>query len=52
VELTCETPGADIYYRIGTSGQFSMYEGPVDIFQTSTVQAYSEMNGKQSSTIS
>jgi hypothetical protein len=52
VRITCETPGAGIYYRMGTSGGFSLYEGPIGISQTTTIQAYSEINGKQSTTIS
>ena len=31
VEITCETMGADIYYRIGTSGNFTLYSEPFEI---------------------
>ena len=31
VEINCSTSGADIYYRIGTSGSFTAYETPFEI---------------------
>lgn len=31
VEINCETMGADIYYRIGTSGNFTLYSEPFEI---------------------
>ena len=37
VEINCGTSGADVYYRIGTSGSFSAYESPFEINATVTV---------------
>ena len=41
VIITCSTPRSTIYYRLGQSGDFSQYEGPFGITQTTTVEAYS-----------
>jgi len=40
VEINCSTSGATLYYRIGTSGQFTEYESPFEINSTVTVYAY------------
>ena len=52
VEITCSTPSADIFYRVGTSGQFQLYDQPFEINATVTVQAYSTVDNKQSETVS
>ena len=52
VEINCETMGADIYYRIGTSGDFTLYTDPFEISQTVTVQSYATIEDKQSETVS
>ena len=52
VEINCDTPAADIFYRIGSSGQFSQYEAPFEINSTVTVQAYSTYRGQTSTTVS
>lgn len=52
VEINCETMGADIYYRIGTSGNFTLYSDIFEISQTVTVQAYATIEDKQSETVS
>jgi len=52
VEINCATSGAEIWYRIGTSGQFTEYESPFEINATVTVQAYSRLDAKQSETVS
>lgn len=31
VEINCSTSGAEIYYRIGTDGQFVQYAQPFEI---------------------
>ena len=51
VEINCETMGADIYYRIGDSGAFSLYSTPFDINTTVVVQAYATIDEKQSETV-
>ena len=48
VEINCETSSVDIYYRIGQSGNFTLYESPFEINETTVVQAYSEIDGNES----
>lgn len=48
VEVNCGTSGADTYYRIGTSGSWLSYDSPFEINATTTVQAYSIIDNKQS----
>lgn len=50
VTITCGTAGAGIYYRIGTTGDFSAYSVPFAITADTTVQAYSALNGVSSRT--
>lgn len=50
VYITCETHGANIYYRFGRSGNYLLYTGPVAISTTTIVQAYSELMGQTSDT--
>ena len=52
VEIACGTHAAGIFYRIGSSGQFSRYEAPFEINSTATVQAYSAYRGQTSTTVS
>ena len=52
VEINCDNPAADIFYRIGSSGQFSQYEAPFEINATVTVQAYSAYKGQTGATVS
>ena len=51
VEINCGTSGADIFYRIGTSGSFLTYETPFEINETVTVQSYATIGDKQSETV-
>lgn len=51
VEITCEMQGASIYYRIGESGEYSLYESAFTISANTIVQAYSELNSKRSAII-
>ena len=52
ITITCETTGADIYYRLGTTGNFSLYTGPILINEDTTVYAYATKNGQDSETVS
>ena len=47
VTLTCETEGAAIYYSIN-DGEYQLYNAPFTLTATSTVKAYAELNGAQS----
>ena len=51
VTIMCETPSVDIYYRFGTNGEFVLYDGAIEISATTTVQAYAELNGDRSNTV-
>lgn len=55
VTITCETSGADIYYKTsqatrGAAG-YTLYTGPFVIAQDTVVEAYSELNGQESRVI-
>ena len=50
--ITCSTQGASIYYRVGGSGEFTIYSSPISISDNTTVYAYSEKNGFTSATVS
>ena len=52
VYIFCDTPGATIYYRIGTSGNFSLYTTSFEIFEPVRVEAYAELSGVHSNTSS
>ena len=51
VTMTCSTVGATIYYRLGTTGDFVAYSSPISINTDTVVQAYSELNGETSATV-
>ena len=51
VYITCETAGASIYYRLGTTGNYMVYSGPISISATTVVQAYSELMGQSSNIV-
>ncbi len=40
VFITTATSGASIYYRIGNSGNYSLYSGPFTVTTTASIQAY------------
>lgn len=42
VTITCETVGADIYYRLNQLGSFSLYTTPITISADTFIEAYSE----------
>lgn len=52
ITITCQTYGADIFYRFGDSGDFTQYEYPILITSNVTVQAYAEKSGLRSNTVS
>ena len=51
VTVTCPTIGSDIFYRLNETGSFSAYTAPISITADTVVEAYSEMNGETSSTV-
>ena len=52
VTISCDTPGAFIYYRFGQSGSYTLYEDTLVITADTVCQAYSEINGRQSEIVS
>lgn len=51
VTITCDTVGADIYYRLNDSGNYSAYTTALKITANTVVQAYSELGGHKDSDI-
>ena len=51
VTITCTTVGATIKYRLNQQGNFSDYSSPIEIFADTVVEAYSELNGLTSRTV-
>lgn len=52
ITIICATTGADIYYRLGTTGSYSLYSNVIVINADTTVYAYSSKNDQQSSIVS
>lgn len=52
ITLTCETQGADIYYRLNNSGEYSAYTTAITITADTIIQTYSELNEQESRTVS
>ena len=44
ITLTCETAGAEIWYKVNGAGQYALYAAPIEISADATVQAYSKLN--------
>lgn len=51
VTITCETSGADIYYRLNHTGSFIEYTAPFAIATDTVVEAYAEYDSDQSDTV-
>ena len=50
VTITCDTAGADIYYRMNQTGTYVQYTAPVSISADTTFEAYAQLNGNKSKT--
>ena len=50
--FNCDTPNATIYYRFGGSGQYLIYDNPVEIYEDTLVEAYASKNGSDSTVTS
>lgn len=50
VTITCDTIGAEIYYRTGQQGNYVLYSTPFPIYADTVVEAYS-VYGVQTSTV-
>lgn len=51
VIIACHSAGADIYYRLNQEGNYALYESPIGITANTVVQAYSELSGETSETV-
>ena len=51
VTINCETPSADIYYKLNHEGNFTIYESAIQISATTIVDAFSYLDGKSSNTV-
>ena len=51
IELVCNTVGAEIYYRLGQTGDFALYAQPISITGDTIVEAYSTYQGYTSPTV-
>ncbi len=52
VTMSCDTGGAFIYYRLDQQGNFVQYESAIVITADTFVEAYSEIDGRQSELVS
>ena len=51
IELECDTAGAEIHYRLGQTGDFSLYTQLISIVGDTVVEAYSTYQGHTSPTV-
>lgn len=52
ITITCETQGADIYYRLNSSGNYIKYVSPIQITSDTYIQTYSQFEAERSDTVS
>lgn len=51
ITMTCNTSGAEIWYRTGSTGTFTQYTTPIEISADTTIHAYSKLNRLTSETV-
>ena len=52
VTITCETPSADIYYRLNESGLYNVYDSSIPIDSDTIVESYAQLDSKLSEVVS
>ena len=52
ITITCDTYGAEIYYRLGQTGSYSLYSTPIAIHENTMVEAYAVKHGLESNVVS
>ena len=52
ITISCDTTNSTIYYRLNNTGSFIQYTEPIIINTTTFIEAYSELNGSTSNTVS
>jgi uncharacterized protein YjdB/uracil-DNA glycosylase len=51
VSISCDTVGAEIYYRLNESGSYSAYTEPFEITATTIVESYATLGVRTSETV-
>ena len=51
ITISCETSGANIYYRLNQSDNYSLYTGTITINSDTIIEAYAEKDNEQSDTV-
>lgn len=51
VTITCDTPSADVFYRLNETGDYSAYTAPIKITATTVVESYASLAGYKTSEI-
>ena len=51
VSISCDTVGAEIYYRLNESGSYSAYTEPFEITATTIVESYATLGARTSETV-
>jgi hypothetical protein len=52
ITIDCDTPSVTIYYRLDNTGNFQIYEDAIEISADTFIEAYAELNGAVSHTVS
>ena len=52
ITIDCDTPSVTIYYKLNNIGEFIIYEEAITITEDTFIQAYAELNGAVSRTVS
>lgn len=52
ITIDCDTPSVTIYYRLNNTGNFVVYEEAIEISADTFIEAYAELNGAVSHTVS
>lgn len=52
IELSCETVGASIYYKLNQTGDYSLYTSPISVSADTLVEAYSELGANRTIVVS
>ena len=52
IDLTCDTPGADIYYKLNQTGGYALYTTPMLISADTFIETYSELDSQTSPVVS
>lgn len=51
ITISCETSGANIYYRLNQTDNYSLYTGTITINSDTIIEAYAEKDNEQSDTV-